>query len=79
VGVFRFEIGQRVPVVSHPASPAGIIVRRWTGPELGDVYGENIYEVSGFVTKQRESSLRSTPETVPGGEWSGPGLPVSPD
>jgi hypothetical protein len=58
MGVFRFEIGQRVRVVGHPARPVAIIVRRWTGTELGDVYGENIYEVSGFVTKQRESSLR---------------------
>jgi hypothetical protein len=62
MGVFRFEIGQRVRVVGHPARPVAIIVRRWTATELGDVYGENIYEVSGFVTKQRESSLRDAAE-----------------
>ena len=61
MGVFRFDIGQRVRVTAHPARPVGIILRRWRGKELGDVFGENIYEVSGFVTKQRESSLTDAP------------------
>jgi hypothetical protein len=54
---FRFAIGQRVRVIMHAARPTGTVVARWTGAELRDPYGENIYEVSGFVTRQRESSL----------------------
>ncbi len=54
---FRFEIGQHVRVTTHSGQPPGVVVARWRGEELGDPYGENIYEVSSFVTKQRESSL----------------------
>ncbi len=54
--MFRFEIGQQVRVITHPAQ-AGLVVARWGGEEMGDPYRENIYEVSSFVTKQRESSL----------------------
>ncbi len=57
MGEFRFAIGQEVRVRTHPSKPLGTIVARWTGEELRDVYGENIYQVSSFVTKQRESSL----------------------
>ncbi len=57
MGTYRFAIGQHVRVTTHPAQPPGVIVARWTGGELGDPYQENIYEVSSFVTKQRESSL----------------------
>ncbi len=57
---FRFEIGQKVRVLTHPAQPPGIVVARWRGEELSDPYRENIYEVSSFVTKQRESSLTAT-------------------
>ncbi len=59
---FRFEIGQHVRVTTHPGQPPGVIVARWRGEELDDPYGENIYEVSSFVTKQRESSLAALPE-----------------
>jgi hypothetical protein len=54
---FRFEVGEAVQVQTHPARPLGAIVERWAGSALGDPYGENIYQVSSFVTKQRESSL----------------------
>ncbi len=54
---FRFEIGQTVRVCTHPAQPTGTVVARWPGAALGDPYGENLYQLSSFVTKQRESSL----------------------
>lgn len=54
---FRFEIGQAVQVLTHPARPVGTVVARWPGEALQDPYGENIYQLSSFVTKQRESSL----------------------
>jgi hypothetical protein len=54
---FRFAVGQPVQVCTHPARPLGTIVGRWPGAAFGDPYGENIYQVSSFVTKQRESSL----------------------
>jgi len=57
MGTFRFALGDRVRVVTHPARPVGTVVARWTGQELQDPYGENIYAVSVFVTRQRESSL----------------------
>ncbi len=62
MSAFRFEIGKRVSVITHPARPVGFIVERWTGVEMRDVYRENIYSVSSFVTKQRESSLEAAPE-----------------
>ncbi len=62
MSAFRFELGQRIRVITHPARPAGIIVERWTGAEMRDVYHENIYSVSSFVTKQRESSLEAAPD-----------------
>ncbi len=62
MSAFRFEIGQRVRVITHPAKPVGCIVERWTGVEMRDVYGENIYSVSSFGMKQRESSLEVTPD-----------------
>jgi hypothetical protein len=55
--MFRFEVGDVVRVLAHPARPAGEVVARWTGEELGDAYDENVYAVSGFITRQRESSL----------------------
>lgn len=58
---FRFELGAPVQVHTHPARPLGTVLERWTGAALGDPYGENIYQVSSFVTKQRESSLASAP------------------
>ncbi len=62
MSAFRFELGQRVRVITHSARPVGIIVERWTGAEMRDLYGENIYSVSSFVTKQRESSLEAAPD-----------------
>ncbi len=59
---FRFEIGQRVRVVTHPARPIGTVVARWTAAEMADVHGENVYAVSVFVTRQRESSLEAVAE-----------------
>ncbi len=61
---FRYELGQRVRVITHSARPVGTIVERWSGAEMRDVYGENIYSVSSFVTKQRESSLEAAPDSV---------------
>ncbi len=60
-GNFRFEIGETVRVVTHPARPRGTILARLTGAEARDPYGENVYVVSTFVTKQRESSLAPEP------------------
>lgn len=54
---FRFEVGETVVVRSHAGRPPGTIVARWPGAELEDPYRENIYQLSSFVTKQRESSL----------------------
>jgi hypothetical protein len=62
---FRFETGQRVRVVTHPAQPVGTVVARWTAEEVQDVHGENVYAVSVFVTKQRESSLAPAPDEEP--------------
>jgi len=53
----RFEVGERVRVLAHPAQPVGEIIARWTGAEAGDTHGEDVYAVSGFVTRQRESGL----------------------
>jgi hypothetical protein len=58
---FRFAIGAAVQVHTHPARPLGTVLERWAGAALGDPYGENIYQVSSFVTKQRESSLVPAP------------------
>lgn len=55
--LFRFAVGDGVRVVTHPARPPATVTARWTGPELDDVHDENIYAVTGFVTRQRESSL----------------------
>ncbi len=68
--MFRFEIGQRVRVITHPAKPLGTIIDRWTGKEMRDVYDENIYSVSSFVTKQRESSLEAAPPPIPAASGS---------
>jgi hypothetical protein len=54
---FRFEIGDRVRVLTHPAQPLAVITGRWAEDVVGDTYGENVYAVSTFVTLQRESSL----------------------
>lgn len=54
---FRFEIGDRVRVLAHPAQPLAVVTERWAGDVAGDTYGENVYAVSAFVTLQRESSL----------------------
>lgn len=54
---FRFDVGDRVRVLTHPAQPSVTVTSRWAGDAVGDTYGENIYAVSGFVTLQRESSL----------------------
>ncbi len=70
MSLFRFEIGQLVRIITHPAKPLGTIVERWTGEELRDVYGENIYSVSSFVTKQRESSLEAVPPPTPAASGS---------
>ncbi len=59
---FRFELGQRARVVTHPARPVGVITARWTAEEMADVHGENVYAISVFVTKQRESSLEPVTE-----------------
>ncbi len=63
---FKYEIGQRVRVVTHPARPVGTIVARWTADEMADVHGENVYAVSVFVTRQRESSLEAVTEADTG-------------
>lgn len=54
---FRFAAGQRVRVLTHPARPGAEVTARWSGAAAGDPYGENVYAVSGFITRQRESSL----------------------
>lgn len=54
---FRFAPGDRARVVTHPARPLATVVERWTPDALDDVHDETIYGVSGFVTRQRESSL----------------------
>jgi hypothetical protein len=54
---FRFAEGERVRVLGHPAQPLGEVTARWSGAEVHDPYGENIYAISGFVTRQRESNL----------------------
>ncbi|MFB3817428.1 MAG: hypothetical protein ACE147_07185 [Candidatus Methylomirabilales bacterium] len=61
---FRFDLGEVVQVQTHPARPLGTVVERWAGAALGDPYGENIYQLSSFVTKQRESSLAPAPENA---------------
>ncbi|HXH83691.1 MAG TPA: DUF1080 domain-containing protein, partial [Candidatus Tectomicrobia bacterium] len=55
--LFRFDVGDRVRVVTHPAQPWATVTARWAGDAGADTYGEHIYAVSGFVTRQRESSL----------------------
>jgi hypothetical protein len=54
---FRFEIGDRVRVLTHRAQPSGVVTARRAGEGARDPYGENVYAVTGFVTLQRESSL----------------------
>jgi hypothetical protein len=54
---FRFDAGDRVRVLTHPAQPWATVTSCWSGHAAGDTYGENIYAVSGFATLQRESSL----------------------
>jgi hypothetical protein len=68
---FRFEVGQRVRVVTHPAQPVGTVTARWTAEEMADVHGENIYAVSVFVTRQRESSLEPATEAEAEGPAAG--------
>ncbi len=70
MSMFRFQIGQHVRTITHPAKPLGTIVERWTGEELRDVYGENIYSVRSVVTKQRESSLAAVPPSTPAASGS---------
>lgn len=69
----RFQVGERVRVLGHPAKPEGEITARWTGAEACDTHDEPIYAVTGFVTRQRESSL-ARPGFIalpldPPGEW----------
>lgn len=54
---FRFDLDEPVRVVTHPARPRATITARWSGDEVQDAYGENIYAVSSFITRQRETSL----------------------
>jgi hypothetical protein len=54
---FRFDRGDRVRVLTHPVQPRATILERWTGAALGDPHDDATYAVSGFVTRQRESSL----------------------
>jgi len=54
---FRLNVGDAVRVLTHPAQPPAVVVERWEGRALDDPYDENIYAVSGFVTRQRETSL----------------------
>lgn len=54
---FRFAVGDRVRVLTHPGRPLAEVTGRWPGAVFDDHYGENVYAVSGFVTRQRESSL----------------------
>jgi hypothetical protein len=54
---FRFEIGDRVRVLTHPAEPLAVVTERWAGCVAGDTCGENVYAVSTFATLQRESNL----------------------
>lgn len=56
-GAFRFAVGEHVWVITHPARPLVAVTARWRGPAFEDVYDQNIYAVSGFVTRQRESNL----------------------
>jgi hypothetical protein len=70
---FRFAVGEAVRVVTHPARPLVTVTARWPGPAVGDVHEKNVYAVSGFVTRQRESSLAgagfgSLPLEAPG-DW----------
>ncbi|MGH7277579.1 MAG: 3-keto-disaccharide hydrolase [Candidatus Rokuibacteriota bacterium] len=55
--MFRFDIGDHVRVVTHPARPAATVVGRWPGERFADAYDDNVYAVTGFVTRQRESNL----------------------
>lgn len=73
--VFRFELGQRVRVVTHADRPVGSVTARWSGAELRDPYGENIYAVSVFVTRQRESSLEPVAEPEESGADPAPSSP----
>jgi hypothetical protein len=56
-GAFRFAVGEEVRVITHPARPLVTVTARWPGQAFEDVYHQNIYSVSGFVTRQRESNL----------------------
>lgn len=76
---FAFELGQRVRVTTHPARPVGTVTARWTAKETADVHSENVYAVSVFVTKQRESSLEPVSETeAPPPESSATEEPTTP-
>jgi hypothetical protein len=50
-------VGEQVRIVTHPARPLVAVTARWRGQAFQDVYDQNIYAVSGFVTRQRESNL----------------------
>jgi cold shock CspA family protein len=54
---FRFAVGQRVRVVTHPDAPGGTVVARFAADTMEDPHEEHAYAVSTFVTRQRESSL----------------------
>ncbi|MGH7233208.1 MAG: hypothetical protein ACREJU_17895 [Nitrospiraceae bacterium] len=56
---FRFAIGQRVRVLTHPHKPIVVVEERWPGAAWKDPYDENIYQVSGFLVKQRERALEA--------------------
>lgn len=63
---FRFHADQRVRVLNHPSKPVETVVGRWRGEEFRDPYGENLYEVTGFLVKQRESFLEPAPQESEG-------------
>lgn len=72
MGAFRFALGDRVRVITHPARPVGIVVARWTAAEMQDPYGEPVYAVSVFVTRQRQSSLEPAGDAEPGAPPAAP-------
>ena len=54
---FRFAMGQHVRVLTHLYKPIAVVEQSWPGEAWNDPYGENIYQVSGFLVKQRERAL----------------------
>jgi hypothetical protein len=56
---YQFEIGQKVRVLSQKEKPVVTITGRIPGAALNDPYHENLYEVTGFLHKQRERVLEA--------------------